>query len=103
MAASASALDEQGGDGEDGQVDVLVAPVPRSKAPARAAKKSAYRSRAPGRSADGLDVLELEGAALPEGGQLVHVEAAQQLIGAVHGGHVGGGQGQAEAGGGDRL
>jgi hypothetical protein len=27
--------------------------------------------------ADGLDVLELEGAAFPEGGQLIHVQAAQ--------------------------
>ena len=36
------ALGQQGGDGEDGQVDVLVATSgPRSKAPARAAKKSA--------------------------------------------------------------
>ena len=53
--------------------------------------------------ADGLDVLELEGAAFPEGGQLVDVQAAEQLVGAVHGRHVGGGQGQAQAGGGDPL
>jgi hypothetical protein len=38
---------------------------------------------------DGLDVLQLEGAAFPEGGQLIHVEAAQSLVGAVHWGHVG--------------
>jgi hypothetical protein len=29
---------------------------------------------------DGLDVLELEGAAFPQGGEFVDVEAAQQLI-----------------------
>jgi hypothetical protein len=53
--------------------------------------------------ADGLNVFELEGAALPEGAQLVDVQAAQQLVGAVDGGHVGGGEGQPEAGGGDAL
>jgi hypothetical protein len=34
---------------EDGQIHILMLQWPRSKAPARAAKKSAYRSRAPGR------------------------------------------------------
>ena len=53
--------------------------------------------------ADGLDVLELERPAFPEGGQLVDVQAAQQLVAALHRRHVGGGQGQAEAGGGDPL
>ena len=53
--------------------------------------------------ADGLDVLELEGPAFPEGGQLVDVQAAQQLVAALHRRHVGGGQGEAEAGGGDAL
>ena len=53
--------------------------------------------------ADGLDVLELERPAFPEGGQLVDVQAAQQLVAALDRRHVGGGQGQAEAGGGDPL
>ena len=53
--------------------------------------------------ADGLDVLELERAALPQGGQLVDVQAAQQLVAALDRRHVGGGQGKAQAGGGDPL
>jgi hypothetical protein len=53
--------------------------------------------------ADGLDVLQLERAAFPEDGQLVRVQAAQQLVRAVHCRHVGGGERQAQAGGGDPL
>jgi hypothetical protein len=53
--------------------------------------------------ADGLDVFELEGSAFPQGAQLVGVEAAQQLVAALHAGHVGGGQREPQAGGGDAL
>ena len=53
--------------------------------------------------ADGLDVFELQRPAFPEGGELVDVKAAQQLVAALYGWHVGGGEGQAEAGGGDPL
>src|SRR4029450_12873607 len=53
--------------------------------------------------ADGFNVLELQGAAFPQGGQLVDVQAAQQLVAALDGGHVRGGEGQTEAGGGDPL
>jgi hypothetical protein len=53
--------------------------------------------------ADGLDVLELERAAFPQGGQLVDVQAAQQLVAALDRRHVGGGQREAQPGGGDAL
>ena len=53
--------------------------------------------------ADGLDVLELQGAALPQGGQLVDVQPPEQLVAALHRRHVGGGEGEAEPGGGDAL
>ena len=52
---------------------------------------------------DRLNVFQLQRAAFPEGGELVDVEAPQQLIRAIHGWHVGGGEGEAEAGGGDPL
>jgi hypothetical protein len=49
------------------------------------------------------DVLQLEGPAFPQGGQLIDVQTAQQLIAALHWRHVRGGQSQAQAGGGDPL
>ena len=49
------------------------------------------------------EVEKLGWALSKSGGQLIDVQAAEQLVAAVHGGHVGGGQGQAQAGGGDPL
>ena len=103
MAASASAL-LSGGDGEDGQVDVLVAPVAAVEGAGQGGEEVRIAQPRPGEVlADGLDVLELEGATFPEGGQLIHVQAAQQLVAAFHGGHVRGGEGEAQSGGGDPL
>jgi hypothetical protein len=52
---------------------------------------------------DGLDVLELEGATFPEGGELVDVQAPQQLVTSIDRRHVGGGEGQPQPGRGDAL
>ncbi|MFL6224084.1 MAG: hypothetical protein ACJ75K_14965, partial [Actinomycetes bacterium] len=98
------ALAEQGGDGEDGQVDVLVRPRPAVEGPGQGGEEVGIAEAGAGEVvADGLDVLELQRPAFPEGGQLVDVEAAQQLVGAVDGRHVRGGESQAEAGRGDPL
>jgi hypothetical protein len=97
-------LGQQGGDGEDGQVDVLKAPAaPVEGAGQGGEEVGVAEPRAGQVVADGLDVLQLEGPAFPEGGQLVDVQAAQQLVAALHGRHVGGGEGEAEAGGGYAL
>jgi hypothetical protein len=98
------ALGEQGGDDQDGQIHVLVAPVAAVEGAGQGGKEvGVAQAGAWEVVGDGLDVLELERAAFPESGQLVDVEAAQQLVAALHGRHVGGGEGKAEAGGGDPL
>jgi hypothetical protein len=85
-------LAEQGGDGEDGQVDVLERPGAAVEGAAEGGEEVGIAKPGAGQVlADGLDVLELKGAAFPEGGQLVDVEAAQQLVGALEGWHVGSG------------
>jgi hypothetical protein len=97
-------LGQQGRHGQDGQVDVLVAPP----APVKGAGQGGEEVGVPEPGAgevvgDGLNVLELQWAAFPQRHHLVDVQAAQQLIRAVDRRHVGGGQREAEAGGGDAL
>jgi hypothetical protein len=80
-------LGQQGGDGEDGQVDVLVAPGVAVEGAGQGGEEVGIAEPRSGEVVgDGLDVLQLEGAALPQGGQLVDVQAAQQLVAAVDGG-----------------
>jgi len=97
-------LGQQGGDGEDGQVDVLVAPATSVEGAGQGGEEVGIAQPGAGEVVtDGLDVLELQRPALPEGGQLVHVQPAQQLVATLHGGHVRRGQRQPETGGGDAL
>jgi hypothetical protein len=71
------AFGQQGGDGEDGEVDVLVAPVAAVEGAGQGGEEVGIAQPGAGQVvADGLNVLELEGAALAEGGQLVDVQAA---------------------------
>jgi hypothetical protein len=68
-------LGEQGGDGEDGQVDVVVTPVAAVEGAGQGGEEVGVAQAGAGEVvADGLDVFELEGAAFPEGGQLVDVQ-----------------------------
>jgi len=104
MAASASALGQQRRHREDGQVDVLVAPVAAVEGAGQGGEEVRVAESGAGEVvSDGFDVFELQRPAFPEGGQLVDVQAAQQLVAALHGRHVGGGQRESEAGGGDAL
>jgi hypothetical protein len=74
-------LGQQGGDGQDGQVDVLVGPVAAVEGAGQGGEEVGIAQPGAGQVvADGLDVLQLERAAFPEGGQLVDVQPAQQLI-----------------------
>jgi hypothetical protein len=74
-------LGQQGGDGGDGQLHVLIAPRPAVEGAGQGGEEVGVPQAGAGEVlGDGLDVLELEGPPIPEGGQLVDVQAAEQLI-----------------------
>jgi hypothetical protein len=97
-------LRQERGHGQDGQVDVLVGPRPAVEGTSEGGEEVGIAQPSAGQVlADSLDVLQLQRPAFPQGGEFIDVQAAQQFVAALDRWHVGGGQGQPQAGGGDPL